>query len=132
MGRVGIYVTRRLVFGTSKREVYQRQHCRPKSRATGVIRIMANNPDGSAMHPMFFYVVNDIDGVLHGYQLDHKPAWELEKGYEVVYHFRGREATYWIATHDRSIERKEALQFASDCHTGRVRRFNCDLSGLGR
>lgn len=93
---------------------------------------MATNPNGTQYIPLFFYVVHDIEGVLHGSLDDTRPAWELEKRYEVVYHFRGREAEYWIATNDRSIERQTALQFAAACHSGRVRRYHCDLTKIGR
>lgn len=93
---------------------------------------MATNPDGSEYKPLFFYVVHELDEVIYGSLDDTRAAWELEKRYEVVYHFRGREATYWIATHDRSISRQAALEFAAACHSNRVRRYSCDLTSIGR
>lgn len=93
---------------------------------------MATNPNGTQYRPLFFYVVHEIEDVVYGTLMDFRPAWELEKRYEIVYHFRGREAEYWVATNDRSISRQAALQFSIACHNGRVRRYHCDLAPIGK
>ena len=93
---------------------------------------MATNPDGSQYVPLFFYVVYELEDGLHGYIIDHKPAWEASKDYGMVYKFNGRQAHYWIATNDYSIVRADALAFAVAVHEGKVRRFSCELSQVGR
>ena len=82
--------------------------------------------------PLSFYAVHEIEGVLYGHRVDWKPAWEAEKDYEVVFHFNGENAHYWIGTNDRSIVRNDALNFALAVHKNRIRRFHCDLSVIGR
>lgn len=93
---------------------------------------MATNPNGTEYRPLFFYEVYDVEGTLYGSLIDHLPAWIAEKRYDTVFHFEGRSASYWIATHDRSITRGEALSFAIRVHEGKVRIIRCDLSTVSR
>lgn len=93
---------------------------------------MATNPNGSQYRPLFFYVVYELPGGLHGYLVDWKPAWEAKKDYVVVYQFEGNEAAYWIATDDRSILRRDALSFAVSVHQQKCRILHCDLSQVSR
>lgn len=91
---------------------------------------MATNPNGNKFMPLFFYVIHEVDDEIYGSLYDHKPAWELERRFDVVYHFRGTVATYWIASNDRSITRDVALAFAVAVHEGRVRRYHIDLDSV--
>lgn len=89
---------------------------------------MATNPNGTPYRPLFFYVVHEWGDEIYGHIVDWKPAWKAERDYAIVYKFEGREATYWIATHDSSIIRSDALSFATGVHNGKRRIINCDLS----
>lgn len=80
--------------------------------------------------PLYFYVAHEIGGKTFGSKVDWIPAWEAEKQYEVVYKFEGREAAYWIATHDRSILKSDALAFAIAVHFGNIGKYRCDLSEI--
>lgn len=93
---------------------------------------MATNPNGTEYRPLFFYEVHDVEGIIYGSLIDHIPAWEATRRYDTVFHFEGRTASYWIATHDRSITRNEALSFAIRVHEGKVRIIRCDLSTLNQ
>lgn len=93
---------------------------------------MATNPNGTPYRPLWFYVVYDIEGKLYGYLLNWKPAWEAQKDYSLTYKFEGREATYWIATDDNNILRKDALSFALAVHEDKVIRYRADLSEVAR
>jgi len=78
--------------------------------------------------PLYFYHIHEVENEIYGHLVDWKPAWESEKGYEVVYHFNGNRAHYWIGTQDRSITRKQALDFAISVEMGKTRRLHVDLA----
>jgi hypothetical protein len=82
--------------------------------------------------PLYFYVVHELEDGIYGHLVDWKPAWEAQKDYLVVYKFIGREATYWIASHDPAIFRQDALSFAVRVHAGKCRVLHCDTAGVGR
>lgn len=81
--------------------------------------------------PLFFYHIYEVDNEIYGYLVDWKPAWQAEKDFDVVYHFEGQAAHYWIGTSDASILRKEALSFAISVHENKVRILHIDLSEIG-
>ena len=77
---------------------------------------------------LYFYHIYEVNDEIHGYIVDWKPAWEAEKDFDVIYHFNGKQAHYWIGTNNASILRKDALSFAVAVHENKVRRFHIDLS----
>jgi hypothetical protein len=81
--------------------------------------------------PLFFYHIYEVDNEIYGHLVDWKPAWEAEKDYASVYHFRGQAAHYWIATDDLSILRTDALSFAVRVHENKCRILHVDLSEIG-
>jgi len=82
--------------------------------------------------PLYFYEIYEVGDVYRASKIDCVPAWIAEKRYDTVYKFEGREASYWIATHDMSILRDDALKMAISIHTGRVKISTCDLSKVSR
>jgi hypothetical protein len=71
-----------------------------------------------------------VDNEIYGYLVDWKPAWEAEKDFDVVYHFNGKQAHYWIGTDNASILRADALSFAVSVHENKCRIIHIDLSEI--
>jgi hypothetical protein len=82
--------------------------------------------------PLYFYEIYEVDNLYRASQVDWIPAWIAEKRYDTVYKFEGRQATYWIGTHDRSVLRGDALKMAISIHSGKVKISTCALSQVSR
>lgn len=77
--------------------------------------------------PILCYEIWEYDNEILGSLIDWKPWFQAIRDYEINFDLRGKEAHFILVSHDGSITRKEAIEFARAIHEKKYRTIHVEL-----